>query len=168
MSPCRVASARTNSLTDRTFQFRSPSCEWLCMSLRYLELWFRKMERTLASNNKKICDARNSSPSALFTDAANAFKRKHDFGHLRLLPIPPSGASPSRLHSLRTCAPIPSLPLGKYVRNVLIECYQMPEHYLGMRYNVESARKRKEETINENYRLSFVMNWICSWRICQL
>lgn len=61
----------------------------------------------------------------------------------------------------------------KYVRNVLIECYQMPEHYFGMKYNVDAEMLSVIEKEDDKWklsitafpRLSFVMNWICSiWK----
>lgn len=61
----------------------------------------------------------------LFTDAANAFKWKHDFGHFSSLPFASLPKLPFFLppwFALNVCSNFSS----NYVRYVLIECYKMP------------------------------------------
>lgn len=107
---------------------------FVCESFRCLELWFHKMEHWHQTIKRFAMREHRSfffCSLIQLSDAANAFKWKHDLGY-PCLPVPPfSFVLSFFIRLLRTCAPIFRFPLGKYVPNVLIEWYKKPENYFG-------------------------------------
>lgn len=137
------------------------------MSLRYLELWFHKMEHW----HQTIKRFAMREILSFFLSLRSVMQQMllNESTILGIL-VFSSHRSPSTF-CLNVCSNFSPLPSSKYVPNVLIECYQKPEHYfgiqcLGLKRGWEWKGKIK---INENYLSLFppllCLNWLLptSW-----